>query len=146
MSDFFSRKDSARQKAPCYSFAFYASKRTLSLLCMRSHFVFLMQCCNAPCLSKDLLQRYGCDIPRLLLLLVHHSFFCKKFWPVLLGSHSCRAAPDWAGRFPPPLTPCRDCLLLNPGASPCAMFSGSKTLWAACHLIHLITIVVLDFT
>lgn len=44
-----------------------------------------------------------------------------------LSSHSARAAPGGEGWFLPPLTLCRDCLLLNPGAFPCAMLSGSKT-------------------
>lgn len=61
-------------------------------------------------------------------------------------SHSARAAPARGDGLLPHLTLCRDCLCLNPGGFPCAMLSGSKTLWAACHLIRLITIVVLDFT
>lgn len=119
----------------------FVSQKVQLLLRTRSHCGFLMHHAS---------QRICCS-NTIVVPLVSCLCWCTTADSVSSGqhslsSHSSMATPARGGWFPPPLTPCRDCLLLYPGASPCAMLSGSKTLWEACHLIRLITIVVLDFT
>lgn len=129
--------------APCklYLPLLFVSQKVQLLLHTRSHCGFLMHHAS---------QRICCS-NTIVVPLVSCLCWCTTADSVSSGqhslsSHSSMATPARGGWFPPPLTPCRDCLLLYPGASPCAMLSGSKTLWESCHLIRLITIVVLDFT
>lgn len=142
MADSLPRKDGVRQMAPHPTSALYVSQQGQLLLHMKSHFAFLVHhASQSICHSGMVALPLACCLCQCVT-----AESARSSGQCSLGRHSARAAPAGGGRFLPPLTLCKACLLLNPGASPCAMLSGSKTLWAACHLIRLITIVVLDFT